>query len=784
LWAHSDAEEADAFDRVVRAILDAWNSNPAMHVYHYASYEPSALKRLMGRYASHEADIDRMLRAGLFVDLYEVVRHGVRASVEGYSIKDLEPLYGFAREVGLRNAGANRRVVERALELGAPDAITTEVRLAVEGYNRDDCLSARDLRDWLETLRTQAENLGALPRPFATDGAAPEGVTDRARRICPLIHALTVDLPLERAERSDEQQARWLLAKLLEWHNRENKAVWWDLYRLRDLPAEELLDEPAILTGLEFVERVEQTKRGIPTDRYVFPPQEFELRDKDVHLRDEKATDFGTVVAFDRAARTIDIRKRGAHADHHPQVVFLHSFVRTDVLEDAIERVAEDVVRLGINDGTGYRAARALLLRELPRLSARPFQQRDGASPVAFAEHVVADLDETVLAIQGPPGAGKTFTGARMICELVRHGKRVGVTAVSHKVIRHLLDAVVGAASEQNLALSCIQKTSEQVGAQTAVVELTSNEEVLARLRAGGPVVVGATAWLWARADARDAVDVLFVDEAGQIALANVLAISHAAKNLVLLGDPQQLEQPQRGSHPEGTGLSVLEHILQEHQTMPSDRGIFLATTWRLPPAVCAFTSELFYEGRLGAEAGCAHQRLDGVAPFNGSGLWIAPVTHDGNRSSSVEEADVVEGIVAALLRPHGTWVDHNGNANSITPKDILVVAPYNAHVTVLTERLASLGVRVGTVDKFQGQEAPVVIYSMATSSPEDAPRGMEFLYSLNRLNVATSRSRCVCILVACPRLFEPDCRTPHQMRLANALCRYVESARRAEPRP
>jgi uncharacterized protein len=356
---------------------------------------------------------------------------------------------------------------------------------------------------------------------------------------------------------------------------------------------------------------------------------------------------------------------------------------------------------------------------------------------------------------------------------------RVGITAVSHKVIHHMLEGVAEAAREENLAVACVEKVAEKTNAPTAIEEFTKNGDVLARLRDGRANVAGGTQWLWASADANDAVDVLFVDEAGQLSLANVVAVSHAAKCLVLLGDPQQLEQPQQGSHPEGTGISVLEHVLGDHQTMPSERGIFLAETWRLAPAVCSFTSEMFYEGRLEPEVGCVQQRLSGTAQFEGSGLWVVPVEHEGNRNSSVEEVEAVNGVVSSVLRSGASWVDRKGNTRSMTPTDVLVVAPYNAHVTLLTERLGPRGVRVGTVDKFQGQEAPVVVYSMATSSPEEAPRGMEFLYSLNRLNVATSRARCACILVASPRLFEPECKTPWQMRLANALCRYVERATR-----
>jgi predicted RecB family nuclease len=777
-WAHSDTEESAAFDAVVRMILDGWDANPSMHVYHYASYEPAAMKRLMGRYAANEATLDRMLRADLFVDLYDVARHAIRGSVERYSIKDLEVFYSFKRELDLRDAGTSRRVVERALELGAVNAITDEVRAAVEAYNRDDCLSARALRDWLESLRVKVEKGGvSLPRRRQRDGSAPETVTDRTRRIEPIIKTLTADVPLERSQRSDEQQARWLLANLLDWHRRENRAVWWEFFRLRDLPERGLLDEPAILTGLAFIKRVDVTKRGIPTDRYSFPQQDFELRGRELHLRDERATTFGDIVSFDAQQRTIEVRKRGAHAEVHPSTAFLHSTVPTDDLEDAIERIAEDVVRHGIDGGAQYRVARELLLRRAPTLRGLAFTRIDGEPPIDFARRIVPHLDATVLPIQGPPGAGKTRTGARMICDLVRKGMRVGITAVSHKVIRHLLEGVVEAAREERLAVSCVEKVAEKSDAPTAIEEFTKNGDILARLQDGRANVAGGTQWLWAGANAADAVDVLFVDEAGQLSLANVVAVSHAAKSLVLLGDPQQLEQPQQGSHPEGTGVSVLEHVLGDHQTMPSDRGIFLAETWRLAPPICSFTSEVFYEGRLEPEDGCVQQRLSGTAPFEGSGLWMVPAEHEGNRNSSVEEVEVVAEIVSSILRSGACWVDREGKTKPMTPANVLVVAPYNAQVTLLTERLGPRGVRVGTVDKFQGQEAPVLIYSMATSAPEEAPRGMEFLYNLNRLNVATSRARCACILVASPRLFDPECRTPRQMKLANALCRYLERA-------
>jgi uncharacterized protein len=288
--------------------------------------------------------------------------------------------------------------------------------------------------------------------------------------------------------------------------------------------------------------------------------------------------------------------------------------------------------------------------------------------------------------------------------------------------------------------------------------------------------MVGAgTAWLWAAPEGFETVDVLFVDEAAQMSLANVLAVSQAAKTVVLIGDPQQLDQPTQGSHPEGTDVSALDHILGGQRTISPDKGLFLEQTWRLHPDICAFTSELFYNCKLVSRAGLELQVINAAGPICGSGLRYLPVIHHGNQNCSPEEASAIGALVEGILRSKAMWVDREGRQKPITLDDIIIITPYNAQVFEIQQRLP--GVHVGTVDKFQGQEAPIAIYSTATSSRADAPRGMEFLYSSNRLNVATSRARCVCIMVSSPELFEVECRTPRQAQLANSFCRFLELA-------
>lgn len=400
----------------------------------------------------------------------------------------------------------------------------------------------------------------------------------------------------------------------------------------------------------------------------------------------------------------------------------------------------------------------------------------EGESTVDAAKRIATILDHSVLPIQGPPGAGKTYAGARMMCELIRQGKKVGITAMSHKVIRNLLDEVVLAAQECGLqGLRCIQKVGDVPDVPVpGITFATDNAEPLAALRAGAQVVAG-TAWLWSREDYFEAVDVLFLDEAGQMSLANVLAVAQAAKNLVLLGDPQQLDQPQKGSHPDGAEVSALEHLLVGARTIAPDKGLFLERTWRLHPAICDFTSEVFYEGRLHARDGLERQSISGHPWLSGSNLWFVAVEHEGNKNSASEEVEHIVTLTESLLLPGVNWVDDKGQSRPLQAADILIVAPYNAQVSDLLSKMPQA--RIGTVDKFQGQQAPVVIYSLTTSSPEDAPRGMEFLYSLNRLNVATSRAQAMVVIVGSPLLLEPECHSPRQMQLANALCRYVELA-------
>ncbi|MBI3745894.1 MAG: AAA family ATPase, partial [Chloroflexi bacterium] len=482
---------------------------------------------------------------------------------------------------------------------------------------------------------------------------------------------------------------------------------------------------------------------------------------------------------------------RGSWDGTHPRALIPQQPIDSKPMKAALLRVADDVIANGFGPTARYPAIGQLLLPRPPRITggdggplAAP-----GEDIVAAARRIAGSLDRTVLPIQGPPGTGKTHTAARMIKALVADGRRVGISAQSHRTITNLLEEVVVAAGERPpVAMRILQKADPHdahLDAPGAVVT-SANEDVERAVRVGSVDVVAGTVWLLARsqldalAEGRDApfLDVLFVDEAGQFSLANLVAAATCARSVVLVGDPNQLPMVAQGIHPAGADATSLGHLVGGSVTIPPERGLFLEATRRMHPRVNAFISPAFYEGRLVTHPTTARRLVGGTDELGGAGIRWRPVRHEGNGPRSGEEAAAVAEIVAGLLGR--SWTDADGLVHRIELRDVIVVAPYNAQVAEIQRALAArLGApgNVGTVDKFQGREGIVAVYSTASSSREDAPRDMTFLYSANRLNVAVSRARSLAIMVASPTLLEAGCRTPEQMRLVDAFCRFVELA-------
>ncbi len=810
------AEKA-AFERMIDLIMDRWERDPAMHVYHYAAYERTALGRLAQRHGTREEEVDRLLRGRVLVDLFRVVRQGIRAGVESYSIKRIEPLYALKREIDLKDAGSSIVAFETWLELG-PDAPVEDARAilaGIEDYNRDDVLSNWRLRDWLEDRRRDLEaREGPLARPTLDDGQASAALTERDEAVIRLAASLTADDPGDPMTRAakPEVAGRWLLAQLLAWHRREDKSAWWRYFELLGKTDDELIAEREPLGGLELIDS--WPVKHSTYYRFSFPPQDHRIGDSSKVSDPRTRQSAGEVIEVDDVAFTITIRRgKVLSGVELPRSLVPDGVVPSGDLAESLLRTGHWVAANGLGEvdpddpaAAGMATVRALLLRLPPVAGQGPGAslRRPGETALEAAKRIVSSAGTGILPIQGPPGSGKTYTGARVIVDLARRGKRVGVVANSHKVIGKVLDEVATAAVEAGVPVRIGQKPKGgQPTTHLAATVFDDNAAVDNALRSHTVDVVGAVAWTWCRpelARPAPALDVLVVDEAGQMSLANVLACAPAARMVVLLGDPQQLDQPTQGAHPPGAERSALSHLLADPAYVHPDRptitdaqGLFLDQTWRLHPDVCRFTSEAFYANRLRPVDGLERQRIVGGAGsgrstsglLSGTGIRYLPVPHAGNATDSPEEAAVIAGLIADLVSNDTHWVDMHGIEHRLTVRDIVVVAPYNAHVGLIERRCAEIGlptVFAGTVDKFQGQEAPISIYAMGTSTPEDAPRGMEFLYSLNRLNVATSRARCVAAIAMSPSLVRVACRTPRQMHLANGLCLAIEAAGNATP--
>lgn len=725
LWAHDPAQEKALTIALVDRLLAHWLGHPGMHVYHYAPYETTALKRLVQRHGVREAELDQLLRGQVFVDLYAVVRQGMRISKGSYSIKKMEHFYwGHIRNNNPDVADAMSSVLayERWME-ERDDSVLDQIL----AYNKDDVLSTLALHDWLEVRRDELESLhGPQPRP----GAGPAPATTQPGAL-ELLETALADQLMEAGED--------LLAGLVLFHRREARPAYWDLFRLADLEDEELVDDSAALGMLSAPVDVGAIARS-RMYRYEFPPQDTKIKvgDKVNDVDDQKPA--GTVLEID-AERGFIVVKRQAAAR------LSRGFTEKQV-------VGDQVIREAIQAVAGERLAGATSLGS------------------ALLDHVVPSaltslletglaLDGQVLAVQGPPGTGKTTQGAELVRALLDKNLRVGITANSHAVVGHFLRAV-GRPAVQVCSPDDFLPVDGLIRAESADAR---------GLIDGGAKLVGGTAWLWSRVDMAGSIDVLVVDEAAQFSLANAVGTSRAATSLVLLGDPQQLPQVTQAQHPHGAGVSALGHLIDGHETIPADRGIFLPETKRMHPALAEFVSDLAYEGRLHSLAGLEQQQL--VGGVSGSGLRMLSVSHEGRASGCPEEVVAVASLLAALLR--SSFQDRHGAVRSMTADDVLIVAPYNDQVARL--RAALPGARVGTVDKFQGQQAPVVIYSMTSSSASDAPRGVDFLYDLHRLNVAVSRAQAMAVVVMNPELLEAAVNTPEQLRKVNALCRLVEQA-------
>ncbi|NNN08998.1 MAG: TM0106 family RecB-like putative nuclease, partial [Acidimicrobiaceae bacterium] len=754
-WAHSLGEQEEMMSDLVEFFAQRRSAHPGMHVYHYNHTERSTIERL-----THDAEDENLFASlvdsGLFVDLFTIAKYAVRVGTESYGLKHLEHLVEFVRTGAIeQGAGA---VVEYEQWMSSGDDRLLD---NIAAYNEDDVKSTLALREWLLEQRP-------------SDLPWREAIIEREP------YELDTDELVERLHDYGEHTPEYLLGDLLNYWRRERSADVTPKYVALNGDYTTLYDNLDYLTNLSFVRMQEPLGREKnPKMVLSWPPQ---VIDRGLAVGDDVLYagvgvlyGRGSIADIDFERREVSIRwgKLQEEWGGAPAVLTKDRYFRPGAKAGALKDLARQVLN-SEEHGEPGRLAMALLSAQLPR-----FLPGHGPVNEVFDDQLesisrwVPYLDESFVAIQGPPGTGKTYSGSHIIHTLIGRGLRVGVLAMSHGAIDNLMRATLDVFDEagDRSQLRALRWVDEPLEALAGVKYSKQKSDLSSREFN----LIGGTAWLWANAEMRQApVDVLIVDEAGQLSLADALASTGGTRSMLLLGDPLQLAQVAKAEHPSKSGASVLEHILGEHVTVPDSQGVFLAKTWRMHPDVCAFISRQIYEGRLMANENCAQQSTN-----FGTGLRWLTAHHERRSTQSPEELDIVLAQISKML---GTpWTNQRGEITLLTPRDFMVVAPYNDQVDLIKEacqaREELRGVQVGTVDKFQGREAPVVFFTMTTSSAQDMPRGPEFLFSRNRLNVAVSRARCLAYLVCTEELLNSRARDIDDMRLIGTLSAFVEHA-------
>lgn len=753
-WAHDHDEERETLKQFMNFLDDHLKQFPNAYIYHYNHYETTALKRLVCRYGIFEEQMDNLLRKQKFVDLYKVVRESIRTSEPSYSLKNLETFYMEKRTGDVSTATESIVVYNRWREIRDKKLLQE-----IMAYNEIDCISTLKLRDWLLTLRS-------ADLPWFTGEIKIEEEENTTNRKQWEIEYEDYQKRLLENVSHDDKQLGQLICYLLEFHNREAKPQWWASFERRDKFEDELIDDPECIGGLRLVGTPVPEKRSL-IYTYKFPPQDFKICCYDKVVNVETVKTVGTIVYLNEDECVLKI-KRGAK-DVLPEQLSIGppNPVGYQTLRKAIYRVADSV----IHQQNKYAAVLDVLNKSIPRI-----KNKNPGKPIINSNDFFNDalqnilnLSDSYIFIQGPPGSGKTFTSAHLIIELIKQGKKVGVAANSHKAIHNLLAKIEEVALEKQFNFQGIKWGSKDDAETNYSGKFIKTETKDKNICLNESLVAG-TAWLFSDERLDGHLDYLFIDEAGQVSIANVVAMGTSTKNLVLVGDQMQLSQPVKGIHPGEAGKSILEYLLGEQATVAPDKGIFLSNTWRLHPKICEFVSAAFYDGRLKSVRETKKEYLlfdNAIAGINPEGIHIIVTDHVGCSQKSEEEGSIIKKYYDQLVLQKISDIDVIRN---LTQDDILVVTPYNLQVNYLRSILPPEA-KVGTVDKFQGQEAPIVLISMVTSSKEDMPRNIEFLYSKNRLNVALSRAKCLAIIVVNRDLLDIACKSINQMKLVNTFC-------------
>jgi predicted RecB family nuclease len=776
-WAHSRDEEKLAFEGFIDWAHKRWKENRGMHIYHYAAYEVNAVSRLSTRHDTHQDEVDELLRANVFVDLHKALRHGLCIGVDSYSLKSIEHLYRPKRSTKV--ATALDSIVQYAHWMGSkqpPHWKDSAVLKGIREYNEDDCKSTIELSQWLRKIAAEHNISFSAPRTL-------ESAESTLKELSPEVIARQEAVM---SLRKQEDPISIALADLIDFHRREEKPMWWRMFDRTEATAEELRDDSGCIQGVKAVGPPTAEKQSLVQSYHFDPSQECKLvaddKTKVMFSHDIEAKCTLAALDLDEGTLQLKIGKKALNEKYGGQFpqrgsLIPYEYVPASTIQSALTRVSVKHLSNGL-----HAPVSALLKRTAPVA----VLQDTTEAPIEAAIRITSSMSGGCLVIQGPPGTGKTYTAAQVITALLAPGKKVGVASNSHKAIVNLLNSCGETAKKNGTTLRGIKVGGDSVGPlfsdNPGLQHIEGNKDARGAYSSG---IVGGTAWLFTLPDWEGVLDFLFIDEAGQVSLANAIAMAPCATNIVLLGDQMQLEQPIQGTHPGDAGLSSLQYALKDlntskpdspifHAVVPKDYGLFLGESRRMHPSVCRFISEIVYDGRLSSHPDCINQKIvvpPGLAGLitKDCGVVFIGVEHDGNIQQSDEEVERVKAVYEEMSGRLYTASD--GTTRPLALEDFLFISPYNAQVRTLQTALPG-GARVGSVDKFQGQEAPVCILSLCSSYGEYGSRGLAFILDRNRINVAISRAQCLAVVVADPRIASAAASSISEMMLLNVFCK------------
>ena len=764
-WAHNQDEEKEKFVELLDFIDKHLKKFPDAHIYHYNHYEKTALTKLMSKHDTHLEQVNDLLRYGKLVDLYAVVNQGIQVSEREYSLKNLEKFYEYKRKGEIKKANDSTDKYLDWIETGE-EKLLDEIKL----YNQEDCESTYFLREWLSEIKPKDSFYAVKKEPEVREKKWEKENEELKKLI---------------EKNCKDKKIKQILKDILGFHNREEMIYWQSIFnRAARKSDEDLIDDSECIGFMEKVnEGFGKDGKGktIKVFNYKFSKQDFKVQEKDsvINATDGNLETYsvGKILSIDESKKdenTIEI----SSSKDLPQILSIAKgeFYNHKIIIDAIRRFITSV----ISGEKKYKATYEFLKKSYPKIK----NIKEGETIIKggnFLEEsfkAVESMDNSYLYFQGPPGVGKTHTAAHIIIELIKKSKKIGITANSHKVIFNLLSKIEEL-SKDDFSFNGYHKSGstpdKRFNDGKFIKNISDTKKMDLEFESLDADLFSGTAWCFSRPACDEKLDYLFIDEAGQLTTADVLAISLSAKNIVIIGDQMQLSSPISAVHPGDSGQSLPEYLLEGNDTISSNKGIFIDKSRRLHPKLRQFVSENFYDERLKNFDFTKKRKIifsNKKDSLPETGIVMIDANHrEVCRQKSEEEGMLVKDFYNRLLG--STFLDENDNKKIMNEEDILVVAPYNVQVNYLKSILPK-GAKIGTIDKFQGQQAPATIISMTTSDPESLPRNVDFFFSRNRLNVAISRSQCLSIIIMNKKILEIACKKIEHIHLVNTFMKLI----------